>query len=159
MKRYAGILAGVLLAGCAPAAPETAPPAAPAPGQAAPAAAAVAVPHHGAQAGPRARRPRPRARARTLANGLAVLYVRRPEVPAVQAVLVTRGGSADDPADLPGLASFTAGMLDEGAGGRSSLQLSDALEQLGASLSASTGWDGAQVGLYVLRARSPRRCR
>jgi predicted Zn-dependent peptidase len=155
MKRYAGILAGVLLAGCAPAAPETAPPAAPAPEQAAPAATASQFPTTAPVPGavPAVRVPAPERR--TLPNGLAVLYVRRPEVPAVQAVLVTRGGASDDPADLPGLASFTAGMLDEGAGGRTSLQLSDELDQLGASLSASAGWDAAQVGLYVLRDRLP----
>ncbi len=150
MKRYAGILAGVLLAGCAPAAPETAPPAAPSPQQAAadfPTTAPVPGP------APTIRVPAPERR--TLPNGLTVLYVQRQEVPAVQAVLVTRGGQADDPAGLPGLASFTAGMLDEGAGGRSSLQLSDALEQLGASLTTSAGWDAAQVGLYVLRSRLP----
>ncbi|HEX8271420.1 MAG TPA: pitrilysin family protein [Longimicrobiaceae bacterium] len=155
MKRYAGILAGVLLAGCAPAAPETAPPAAPAPEQAAPAATAAAFPTTAPKPGPVPAVRVPAPERRTLANGLTVLYVRRPEVPAVQAVLVTRGGNSDDPADVPGLAAFTAGMLDEGAGGRSSLQLSDALDQLGASLSASAGWDGAQVGLYVLRDRLP----
>ncbi|HEY0036385.1 MAG TPA: hypothetical protein VGB66_06830, partial [Longimicrobium sp.] len=44
---------------------------------------------------------------RKLANGLTVMYVRRTEVPAVNATLVVRGaGNTDDPADLPGLASF-----------------------------------------------------
>ena len=155
MKRYAGILAGVLLAGCAPAAPEAAPPAAPSPEQAAPAATASEFPTTAPVPGPVPAVRVPAPERRTLPNGLAVLYVRRPEVPAVQAVLVTRGGTSDDPADLPGLASCTAGMLDEGAGGRTSLQLSDELDQLGASLGASAGWDAAQVGLYVLRDRLP----
>ena len=151
MKRYAGILAGVLLAGCAPAAPVAAPPAeAPAP-----AATASGYPTTAPAPGPAPTVRVPAPERRTLANGLTVLYVSRPEVPAVQAVLVTRGGQADDPADLPGLASFTASMLDEGAGGRSALQLSDALEQLGANLSASAGWDAAQIGMYVLRDRLP----
>lgn len=150
MKRYAGILAGVLLAGCAPAAPVAAPPAeAPRP------AAAAEFPTTAPVPGPAPTVRVPAPERRTLANGLTVLYVSRPEVPAVQAVLVTRGGQADDPADLPGLASFTASMLDEGAGGRSALQLSDALEQLGARLSAGAGWDAAQVGMYVLRDRLP----
>jgi len=97
---------------------------------------------------------------RKLANGLTVMYVRRTEVPAVNATLVVRGaGNTDDPADLPGLASFTASMLDEGAAGRDALQLADALETLGASLTASSGWDATQVNLYALSNNFPQALR
>ncbi|HEX2093122.1 MAG TPA: pitrilysin family protein [Longimicrobiaceae bacterium] len=155
MKRFAGMFAAALLAGCGQAASVQAPP---------PAAPAPAAPQATAQSEfpttppvpgpvPAVRVPTPERR--TLANGLEVLYVRRPEIPAVHSVLVTRGGRVDDPATHPGLASFTASMLDEGAGGRSALQLSDDLEQLGATLTASAGWDAVQVGMYVLRDRLP----
>ncbi|HEV2149498.1 MAG TPA: pitrilysin family protein [Longimicrobiaceae bacterium] len=146
MKRYAGILAGVLLAGCA--APAATPPAA---APAAPAAADYPTTPPVPGPAPAVRVPAPERR--TLANGLTVLYVRRPEIPAVQATLVTRGGLSDDPANLTGLAAFTANMLDEGAGGKSALELAAALDQLGASLSTSASWDAAQVGMYVLRER------
>ncbi|HEX2190808.1 MAG TPA: hypothetical protein VHG51_18015, partial [Longimicrobiaceae bacterium] len=126
MKRFAGILTGVLLAGCAQAAPEAA---APAPAPAAAPVAAAEFPTTAPTPGPAPAIRVPAPERRTLANGLEVLYVRRPELPAVQAVLVTRGGQSDDPASLPGLASFTAGMLDEGAGGKSALELSSALDQ------------------------------
>jgi zinc protease len=87
-----------------------------------------------------------------LPNGLTVMYVRQPELPVVSAVMVTRGaGSAEEPAEAPGLASFTATMLDEGAGGRDALALADALELLGAQLGTGSGTDAAQVNLYVLR--------
>jgi zinc protease len=92
---------------------------------------------------------------RQLANGLEVLYVRHGTVPMVQATLVTRGGLSDDPANLTGLASFTAEMLDEGAGGKGSLELAAALESLGATLFTGAAWDGAQVNMQVLRARLP----
>ena len=89
---------------------------------------------------------------RKLANGLTVMYVRRTEIPAVNATLVVNGaGNTDDPSDLPGLASFTASMLDEGAGGRNALQLADALETLGANLTATSAWDATQLNLYALR--------
>jgi predicted Zn-dependent peptidase len=92
-----------------------------------------------------------------LPNGLKVMYVRQAELPVVSAVLVTRGaGSADEPAELPGLASFTANMLDEGAAGMDALQLADALDLLGASLSTGSGTDAAQTSLYVLRQNFPR---
>jgi len=89
---------------------------------------------------------------RTLANGMKVLYVRQPELPVVSAALVIRGaGTTQDPAAVPGLASFTASMLDEGAAGKSALQIADALDLLGASLQAGAGWDAASVNLYVLK--------
>jgi zinc protease len=89
---------------------------------------------------------------RTLANGMEVMYVRRPQLPVVSAALVVRGaGTAEDPAALPGLATFTADMLDEGAAGRSALELADAIDNLGASLTTYAGWDAAGANLYVLR--------
>ena len=91
-----------------------------------------------------------------LPNGLVVMYVRQAELPVISAALVTRGaGSAEEPAEAPGLASFTANMLDEGAGGRDALALADALDLLGASLSTASGTDAAQANLYVLRQNFP----
>jgi predicted Zn-dependent peptidase len=58
-----------------------------------------------------------------------------------------------DPADRPGLAAFTADLLDEGAGGRSALVLADEIEFLGASLSTGAGWDAAFVNLRAPLAR------
>jgi predicted Zn-dependent peptidase len=92
---------------------------------------------------------------RTLGNGMKVMYVSMPELPVVSATLVDRGGISDDPASAPGLAAFTASMLDEGAAGRTSLQIADALDLLGASLSANATWDASQVNLYVLRKNFP----
>lgn len=97
----------------------------------------------------------PRAVERQLPNGLRVLYVQRPQLPIVQALLVTGGGTTNDPAAIPGLASFTAELLDEGAGGRDALALADAVEQLGASLGTGADWEGGQVSLQVLRPRLP----
>jgi len=93
---------------------------------------------------------------RTLDNGLKVSYVRMPEVPVVQAsLLLLSAGSTQDPTAQPGLAGFTASMLDEGAAGKTALQVADALELLGASFSASAGWDATQVNLYVLKKNFP----
>jgi predicted Zn-dependent peptidase len=97
----------------------------------------------------------PAATTRTLANGMKVMYVRLAELPTVHATLLTRGGTADEPAASPGLASFAASLLDEGAAGKSSLEISDALDALGASLGVGAGWDGAQADLYVLRKNFP----
>ena len=142
MRRTAVLtVAGAVLAAAPALAQTTFPTTAPRPGTAAP-----------------VRTPVPEVR--KLANGLTVMYVRAAEVPTVQATLVVRGaGNTDDPAEVPGLASFTASMLDEGAGGLGALQLAEALETLGASLSAGSGWDAAQVELYALRSNFPRALR
>lgn len=90
---------------------------------------------------------------RALPNGVPVWTVERHEVPVVQVTLVVRAGAAMDPPDRFGLASLTAAMLDEGAGGRDALAVADALEVLGAELVTSASWDASLVGLHVSSAR------
>ncbi|MEW6321839.1 MAG: pitrilysin family protein [Acidobacteriota bacterium] len=89
----------------------------------------------------------------TLSNGLPVWLVEQHEVPLVQVNLVVRAGSAADPADQFGIASLTAAMLDEGAGGRSALELADAVEFLGAELGTASTFDFASVRLSTPVAR------
>lgn len=152
MTRPGAALLVAILAGCAAPVTEVMAPVGPAP---APLPTPTAFPTTAPIPGPAPSLRVPTPVSRTLSNGLTVLYVQRPELPAVQATLVSRGGLADDPANRPGLASFTAGMLDEGAAGKSALELADALDLLGASLSTGAGWDAAQVSLYTLRDRLP----
>src|SRR6187549_4309367 len=71
---------------------------------------------------------------RALANGLPVWIVEMSKVPVVQINLIVRAGAAADPAGKYGLASFTAAMLDEGAGSRNALDLADAIEFLGVNI-------------------------
>ena len=92
---------------------------------------------------------------RELANGLRVLLLESHDVPLVQINLVVYAGSADDPAGEFGLASFTAAMLDEGAGERSALELADAVEFLGAELGTASAFDASAVRLNV-PTRQPR---
>ncbi len=84
----------------------------------------------------------------TLANGLEIRLVEMHEVPLVQFQLLITGGSRED-GTSPGLASFTAGMLDEGAGGRDALMIAAEAEFLGASLSTTANWDFSTVTLRV----------
>uniref|UniRef100_A0A832MKK5 Insulinase family protein n=1 Tax=Eiseniibacteriota bacterium TaxID=2212470 RepID=A0A832MKK5_UNCEI len=91
----------------------------------------------------------PRVQTRTLPNGLELGVVEMHETPVVHVTLIVRAGSVCDPADLPGLATFTANMLDEGAGGRGALAVSDAFEFLGAQFSASASRENATLTLHV----------
>jgi zinc protease len=85
----------------------------------------------------------------TLTNGLPVWVVEMHEVPVVDVTLVIKSGAAADPVGKYGLASFTAAMLDEGAGSRNALELADAVDFLGASLSTSSSWDASTVRLHA----------
>jgi predicted Zn-dependent peptidase len=89
----------------------------------------------------------------TLSNGLQVWTVGVHKVPTVHLTLVVRTGSAVDPPGRFGLASLTADMLDEGAGTRSSLDIADAIDFLGADLSTSATVDASTVELHVPVAR------
>ena len=88
-----------------------------------------------------------------LSNGLEVWLVEQHEVPMVQINLIVRAGSSADPAGRFGLASMTANMLDEGAGGKSALELADAVEFLGAQLSTTSTFDYSAVRLSTPVAR------
>lgn len=86
---------------------------------------------------------------RTLANGLRVIYMPKHNVPLVQVNLVVKVGSVADPDNRPGLASMVAAMLDEGAGGRSALELAEEIDFLGASIRVSGGRHFITVALHA----------
>jgi zinc protease len=90
-----------------------------------------------------------------LANGLKVFYLPRPNLPIVSAQLVVDGGrAAGDPA-LPGVSDFTAAMLEEGTNSRTSQQLSDELEHLGAGYASQTLRDVTSLEIDALARNFP----
>ena len=101
--------------------------------------------------GPAPRLVMPAVQRASLPNGLTLQVVEMHELPLVQATLQIDGGARLD-GDRPGLATFVAGMLDEGAGGRDAFQLAAQLEFLGASLGTGASWD-----VFSLSLRAPRR--
>ncbi len=80
-----------------------------------------------------------------LDNGLRVRLVEYHRLPIVALNLVLDAGAVHDPADQPGLASFTAAMVTEGTRTRSATRLSDELGFIGASLAAGASFDAASV--------------
>jgi predicted Zn-dependent peptidase len=89
----------------------------------------------------------------TLANGLTLTVVEMHKVPVVDVQLLVDAGSARDPADLPGLATFTATMLQQGAGQRAALDIADEAAFLGAQLTTTASYDVATVSLHVPKRR------
>ncbi|MFZ6647642.1 M16 family metallopeptidase [Undibacterium sp. TJN25] len=92
----------------------------------------------------------------TLSNGLKVVLAERHAAPLVNFTMIVDSGYASDSSALPGVASLSSRMLEEGTPTRSSLKISEELEALGATFSASTNLDSAQVNLNVLKATMPK---
>ncbi|MDP2957308.1 MAG: insulinase family protein, partial [Longimicrobiales bacterium] len=91
----------------------------------------------------------------TLESGMRVVLVERRALPLVSLELQLRGGAAAHAASRAGLASLVADMIDEGTATRSALEIADAVDLLGASLSSTAGYDASQASLSVLRSRFP----
>ncbi|HAF40361.1 MAG TPA: peptidase M16 [Sphingobium sp.] len=86
-----------------------------------------------------------------LKNGIPVVFARRTAVPTVRvSVAFDAGNAADDKAKL-GTAGLTTALLDEGTTTRSSVQIAEEQERLGASISAGNSMDRTNVGLFALK--------
>ncbi|CAN5120186.1 pitrilysin family protein [soil metagenome] len=82
---------------------------------------------------------------RTLSNGLRVIVAKSTDLPIMNAQLVIDGGAASDPADRPGLASMTANLATQGAGGRTAPDIASTLEALGANIGGGAGPDSTSL--------------
>ncbi|MGH9147526.1 MAG: M16 family metallopeptidase [Vicinamibacterales bacterium] len=87
---------------------------------------------------------------RRLTDGLGLWCIEEPALPLVSLLLVVPAGSASDPDRLPGLASLTGDMLDEGSGSRSAIEIHDAFARIGAHLEIEVAADTTLIGLTVL---------
>ena len=90
-----------------------------------------------------------------LTNGLTVLVNERPGLPIVAMNLVVKTGSDANPIDKPGLANFSATMLDEGTMTRTALQIADEVAQLGGTLGTGSTVDSMQITASSLKRTFP----
>lgn len=86
----------------------------------------------------------------TMPNGLRVLVAENRNAPLISMRLLVRSGADHDNAELAGLASLTADLLDEGAGTRDAIQLAEAVGLLGAALGTGADWDASYVSMDSL---------
>ena len=93
---------------------------------------------------------------KTLANGLRVIVVPKHDIPLVAARLMVKAGGAADPAAKAGLAQLTAAVLTKGTKTRTAEQIAREVEALGATLSASAGWDHSSIDLSVMSSNLPK---
>ncbi len=84
-------------------------------------------------------------------SGLEILAIERSDLPMLGVEYLNRAGGKNNPVETPGLASFTASLLDEGTVHRTSDEISEQIEQLGGHLIPSAGWECAAVSVGVLQ--------
>lgn len=82
-------------------------------------------------------------------NGAKVLFVPATEIPMLDVRIVFDAGSARDK-DLSGLALLTNSLLSEGAAGKTSQQIAEAFESVGAQIEYDAARDMALVGVRSL---------
>src|SRR5437879_4964257 len=82
----------------------------------------------------------------TLSNGLTVLIMENHRLPLISVQYNLSGaGPIFEPANVPGLAGITAQMLREGTKTKSSVQIAEQMDRLGASISASAGFGSSST--------------
>jgi len=89
-----------------------------------------------------------------LDNGATVLILEDHRFPTVTALVEIAGaGPLDEPANSPGLASITAQMLREGSKNRTSKQIAEEVDRLGATVNANSGF-GSDAATLVAQGLS-----
>ncbi len=87
---------------------------------------------------------------RRLPSGALAYVARLPGVPLLSVELVAPAGAQYDPPGRAGLATLTAALLDEGAAGRSAMEIADSIERLGGQIGTGADWDVGYGGILML---------
>jgi zinc protease len=92
----------------------------------------------------------PRPQEADLPNGIHLMIIEDHRAPQISMQMSIQGaGGFFDPADAPGLATFTASMMSEGTTTRTSQQIAQEQETMASSVSVNTGSAGESAVLMV----------
>ena len=91
---------------------------------------------------------------KTLSNGLQVLVVLHHEQPSVSFRLLVRAGAMQEPEDKPGVASFAAGLLNQGTKTRSAGDLANSIESAGGLVGVGSGNELSFISGAVIKDRT-----
>ena len=87
----------------------------------------------------------------TLKNGMQVWLAQRQGIPTVVGRLILNAGYATDVMSKPGLANLAMDLLDEGTKTLNTLQISEKLQFLGASIGTGSDLDASYVNFTTLK--------
>jgi zinc protease len=91
---------------------------------------------------------------RTLSNGLQVLVMLHHEQPSVYFRVLVRAGAMQEPADKPGVASFVAGLLNQGTTTKSSEDIANLIDSAGGLIGNGSGNELSFVNGAVIKDRT-----
>ena len=91
---------------------------------------------------------------KSLSNGLQVLIVRHHEQPSVSFRLLVRAGAMQEPDDKPGVASFAAGLINQGTKTKSAGELANEIESAGGIIGVGSGNELSFVSGAVIKDRT-----
>src|SRR3990172_9058124 len=86
-----------------------------------------------------------------LPDGLTLLVAEKHNLPLVRVNVCVQAGTLVEPPQKAGLANLTASLLPEGTKSRTSVQISEAIDFMGASLASSGDNDFVTVTLSLLK--------
>jgi zinc protease len=87
-----------------------------------------------------------------LENGVVIILHEKRDVPLIGVRATIRGGAVSDPEGKSGLSSLLAGLLEKGAGPRSAAAFAEAIDSVGASLSARADLEAITIsGEFLAR--------
>ncbi|MCB2014408.1 MAG: insulinase family protein [Sphingobium sp.] len=86
----------------------------------------------------------------SLSNGIKLHFARRGTVPTLRMTMTFDAGAAADPKDAQGTQALMLAMLKEGTKTRSSIEIAEEQERLGAAISVGATLDRTAVSLYAL---------
>ncbi|NOR12395.1 MAG: peptidase M16 [Candidatus Aminicenantes bacterium] len=92
----------------------------------------------------------PKIESASLSNGLEVSIIRRQDLPVISIHLIVYAGESFSPDALPGLATFTANMVNKGAVGLSSSRITETIETIGGKFSSETHPDYSVISFTFL---------
>jgi len=92
----------------------------------------------------------PKIESTRLANGLTVAVISRPDQPFISLDLIILAGESQSPQSLPGLASFTAGIMSRGTLLVSAADLEERIDAIGGDFSTTTTPDLSRFSLRCL---------
>ncbi len=84
-----------------------------------------------------------------LLNGLKVILMEKHNVPLIQLNVIIKAGTVDDPQQKEGLANITFDMIDEGNAGKTSLEIADEIDFLGAKIVTKAGQHFSGIYLHA----------
>ncbi len=82
-----------------------------------------------------------------LSNGLTLWLIERPGLPLISMYLAVKGGESSDPENLKGLSNILSATISAGTARRSSRQIAEQLQALGADIEVGIGKDLSYIGI------------